>query len=111
MEDDSDQLLEDLRKSFVERRNRLRILQTELDGLILPEQDEFKQTCRKVIEEYAYFMTDIYTRLEETLISNFALKDQLDLLKDIVIQLPGVKNNPKILQDIERMFKKYDKSY
>jgi hypothetical protein len=48
-------------------------------------------------------MNDNYTRLEESWIANFALKDQLELLKDIVIQLPDVKNNPAFLQDIEKI--------
>ena len=56
-------------------------------------------------------MNDIYTRLEESWIANFALKYQLELLKDIVIQLPDVKNNPGVLQDIEKLCKKYDRSY
>jgi len=48
-------------------------------------------------------MNDNYTRLEESWIANFALKDQLELLKDIVIQLPDVKNNHVFLQDIEKI--------
>jgi len=47
-------------------------------------------------------MNDNYTRLEESWIANFALKDQ-ELLKDIVIQLPDVKNNHVFLQDIEKI--------
>jgi hypothetical protein len=111
MENDSNITLESIRRGFAERRNRLKIIQNEFDRLAKNEQDESKQISHKVMREYAYYMTDIYTRLEEIWISNFALKDQFELLKDIVIQLPDVKNNPNILQDIEKLFKKYDKSY
>lgn len=111
MENDSNITLESIRRGFAERRNRLKILHNEFDRLAKNEQDESKRISHKVMGEYAYYMTDIYTRLEEIWISNFALKDQFELLKDIVIQLPDVKNNPNILQDIEKLFKKYDKSY
>jgi hypothetical protein len=112
MENDSNKTLESIRKGFSERRNRLRILQNEFDRLSKTEkEDDFKRMSFDVMEDYASYMIDIYTRLEEIWISNFALKDQFELLKDIVIQLPDVKNNPQILQDIEKLFKKYDKSY
>ena len=95
---------------MTKRRIRLTILKNEFQKYANIEKNELQQLKNKILVEYASFMNDNYTRLEESWIANFALKDQLELLKDIVIQLPDVKNNPAFLQDIEKLFKKYDRS-
>ena len=55
-------------------------------------------------------MEALYTEIEIQVVANDGLKAQVDLLKDIVVQLPDVKNNQQIQQRIGELFKQYDSS-
>jgi nicotinamide mononucleotide adenylyltransferase len=56
-------------------------------------------------------MEDLFTNMETFLVAQSALKDQLDLLKDIVIQIPDVQKNPEMRKDIARLFKQYSETH
>ena len=51
------------------------------------------------------------SEFENQLVAQYALKDQIELLKDILVQLPDVVNNQEIQNDIKRLFKEYDASH
>jgi hypothetical protein len=48
--------------------------------------------------------------IESLIVQNIGLKKQIDILKDIVVQLPEVKGNPAIMADIEKAFRDYNRS-
>ena len=43
-------------------------------------------------------------------ITNVGLKKQVDLLKNVLVQLPDVERHPVIMKDIEEAFRGYDRS-
>jgi len=55
-------------------------------------------------------MRNLSVWTESLIIVNVALKKQVDILKDIVVQLGEVKENPAMMQDIEKAFKDYNRS-
>jgi hypothetical protein len=46
--------------------------------------------------------------MESLVIGNLGLKMQIDILKDIVVQLREVKGNPDMMGDIEKAFRDYN---
>jgi hypothetical protein len=75
------------------------------------EQDDFKKNTKLWLARITKLIEDTYTQIELQAIMNSGLKAQIDLLKDIVVQLPDVKNNSQMQSDINRLFKQYDSSY
>jgi hypothetical protein len=55
-------------------------------------------------------MRNLSVWTESLIIVNVALKKQVDILKDIVVRLREVKENPAMMQDIEKAFKDYNRS-
>ena len=52
-------------------------------------------------------INNLYIHIEGLTITNFGLKNQIDLLKDILLQIPMVKNNPDVQHDIKKIFGGY----
>jgi hypothetical protein len=48
--------------------------------------------------------------VESLVIANFGLKKQVDILKDILVQLREVKGNPAMMKDIDDAFRDYNRS-
>jgi len=46
--------------------------------------------------------------IRSTVMVNAGLKAQIELLKDMVVQLPDIKNNQQMQQSISQFFNQYD---
>jgi hypothetical protein len=71
------------------------------------ENEPYKQNIDKTFVNLSRLINNLYMHIEGLTISNFGLKNQIDLLKDILLQIPMVKNNPDVQHDIEKIFGGY----
>jgi hypothetical protein len=103
--------LDEYRKLIVKRRDKLKTMASDLKLSAQSEQDDFKRNTKLWFADLSATMENIYAHIELQAIANYGLKAQIELIKDIVVQLPEVKNNPQIQQDINRLFRQYDSSH
>jgi hypothetical protein len=100
----------DYKQSFVKRRYRLRDMSEDFKISAQTEQDDFKRQTKLWFAEQTSIMEGIFMELEIQVIINAGLKAQIEDLKDIVLQLPDVKNNEQMQNKINQLFKQYDSS-
>ena len=86
-------------------------MKDEFLKLAQSEPDEFRRLASKTFSRYAEIMEDLFMNIEMLAITNAGLKNQNEILKDIVIQLQEVKNNKMMQSDIERAFREYDEQF
>lgn len=98
-------------KGDARKRKELLNMNQQFADLASGEPDNFRRVITKMIAKYAIIMEDLFTNMETFLVAQSALKDQLDLLKDIVIQIPDVQKNPEMRKDIARLFKQYSETH
>jgi hypothetical protein len=55
------------------------------------ENEPYKQNIDKTFVNLSRLINNLYMHIEGLTISNFGLKNQIDLLKDILLQIPMVK--------------------
>jgi hypothetical protein len=75
-----------------------------LDKIFRIENAPYKQNIDKIFVNLSRLINNLYMHIEELTIMNFGLKTQIDLLKDILLQIPLVKNNPYVQHDIDKIF-------
>jgi hypothetical protein len=71
------------------------------------ENEPYKQNIDKTFVNLCRLINNLYMHIEGLTIMNFGLKNQIDLLKDILLQIPMVKNNPDVQKDVEKLFSGY----
>ena len=99
-------------RSFTQRsRENLRNISKSLGDAAKGETDQFKRVVAKGLSRDAAYLEDIFSNLEGFAILTSGLKSQNELLRDILVQLSEVKNNPQMLKDIENAFREYNESY
>jgi hypothetical protein len=49
-------------------------------------------------------MQDLYAQIELGAIAQTSLKSQVNFLRGILVQLPEVKNNSQLMNNIEKLF-------
>jgi hypothetical protein len=103
--------LDEHRKTIAVYRRRLAAMIENLKASAQSESDDFKRHTMQWLVENIKILDGLYAELENQLIAQYSLKDQIELLKDIMVQLPDVVNNQQIQNDIKRLFKQYDSSH
>jgi hypothetical protein len=61
------------------------------------ETENFKSLAYRTFAKSMDIMEDIFSNIETWAIAETALKAQIDIIRDIIVQLPEVKNNEKII--------------
>ena len=106
----STETLAQIRRSFKDKRAQLTIMEQEFARLASIASSNFEQITEKALSMNAQLMRNQWVWIETLLIANFGLKKQVDILKDILVQLREVKGNREMMQDIEKAFKDYNLS-
>ncbi len=73
------------------------------------EISEYKQLAKDILKNHTLTIYSILSFLQMSVIGEVARQSQITLLKDIVVQLEEVKNNPEMLRYINKEFDKYNK--
>jgi hypothetical protein len=101
-----------------EYRKRLEKAKVELEkadhyfkGLTNKEKNMTKRTILILLSEYSVLMRDLYSQIEILAIANASLKSQIDVLHKILVQLPDVKNNRQLRDNIEELFSQHNLSF
>jgi hypothetical protein len=99
------------RTTLQRMREQFRITSDHFHTLAKDESDPFKRLTLKMLSKYSTILEDAYTNIETLSVAQSAIKDQLDILKDIVVELPDVKENTDIQRKIRKYFNEYAGSH
>jgi uncharacterized UPF0160 family protein len=103
--------LEEYRRDVQAKKNKLIAFRDHFKQEADREVDEFKNKSDEAFAKCMEIMEDLFSNIETWAIAQAALKAQIDILRDIIIQLPEVKNNEKIQRDLDDLTKQYDSSF
>jgi len=103
---DLEKELDEIRRLIFLQRKQLESYQKAWESLSLHPDQFIRNTSNSFARTFEYF--EILLKYCETLhISNTVLKDELNLLRNIIEQLSEVNKNPNLLNNIEELFKKH----
>ncbi len=102
--------LDEVRRVFHANKARLTIREQEFARLASTAPSNFERVIEKALSKDGNEKRYLLNWIESLVIQNFGLKNQVDILKDILVQLREVKENPLMMEDIEKAFKDYDRS-
>ena len=102
--DENDNILIKLRKGFQHNKEIIHQRQTEFKSIANSEPDQFKRSIADNFALYAELLEDLYTNVDTLWVAAAAVKSQLDVIKDVVIQLPGVADDPNKIREIKAVF-------
>lgn len=106
----SEEDIDQIRKSFRTKRIALETMLQEYPKHADMATNDFDRITNKSLVIDAKLLRNLTKWIELLLISNVGLKKQIDLLRDILVQLPQVKGHPQIMKDIEDIFRDYNRS-
>ena len=101
---EDENILVKLRRGFQHNKEMIQQRQTEFRSIASSEPDQLKRSIADNFALYAELLEDLYTNVDALWVAAAAVKSQLDVIKDIVIQLPGVADNPIKIHDIKAVF-------
>jgi hypothetical protein len=97
-------------KMFEEKKSILIKKNQELQKLSeSAEISEYKRLAKDILKNHTLTTYSILSFLQMSVIGEAARQNQIAVLKDVVVQLEGVKNNPETLRYINEAFDKYNK--
>jgi hypothetical protein len=97
-------------KMFEEKKSVLIRKNQELQKLSeSAEISEYKRLDKDILRNHTLTTYSILSFLQMSVIGEAARQKQIAVLKDIVVQLQEVKNNPEIMRYINEAFDKYNK--
>jgi hypothetical protein len=106
----SEKDLDQIRKSFRTKRIALDTMLQEFAKHASNATNDFDRITNKSLVIDAKLIRNLTVWIEMLVIENIGLKKQIDILKDIVVQLREVKGNPEMMEDIEKAFRDYNRS-
>jgi hypothetical protein len=109
--DTTTEALDDFRRKIQTRKKYLDDFEKEFKSLADTEPDEFKRISESTFSKYAEAIKDLYNDIEICAIVDSALKFKIDGLRDIVLELEEVKNNPGIQEKIRKLFQEYESRF
>ncbi len=92
------------RKRLQKAKEQLKIADDYFKSLTTKEKDMTKKTILILLSEYSVPMRDLYSQIELWAIEQSAVKSKINILRDILVQLPEVKNNGQLMNNIEKLF-------
>ena len=97
-------------KMFEEKKSILIRKNQELQKLSeSAEISEYKRLAKDILRNHTLTTYSILSFLQMSVIGEAARQSQVTILKDVVVQLEEVKNNPEMMRDINETFDKYNK--
>lgn len=92
------------RKRLEKAKEQLRKADDYFKSLTTKEKDMTKKTVLILLREYSVLMQDLYAQIELGAIAQTSLKSQINFLRGILVQLPEVKKNSQLMNNIEKLF-------
>jgi hypothetical protein len=102
--------LDEVRRVFNGNKARLTTRKEQFARLASTASSDFERLTYKDLSKDAQEKRYLLNWIESLIIQNFALKNQIDIVKDIVVQLGEVKGHPQMMKDIDDAFKNFDRS-
>jgi hypothetical protein len=97
-------------KMFEEKKSILIRKNQELQKLSgAAEISEYKRLANDILRNHTLTTYSILSFLQMSVIGEAARQSQIAVLKDIIVQLQEVKNNPEMMRYIDESFDKYNK--
>lgn len=75
------------------------------------ENDPDKRKAWEILSAFALASHSYCNQLENLWLASFALKNQLETLKEMILSIPFIKDNQEISRDIDTIFKKFDPTH
>jgi hypothetical protein len=100
---DLEDSLNSLRDVIHEQRNQIKEYQKTWSDSVNDPDDLVRISAKTFLRIFQVF--DVFFKYSESLyIENAGLKEQIELLRDILVQIPTIKNNPQVMDDVNKMF-------
>jgi preprotein translocase subunit SecF len=101
---------ESIKNMLQSRRFELKRINQRLQRLE-PDSYEFKRLSKNMFKIQTDTLSLIITLLQNMVIAQVGLKNQIDFVKDILVQLHEVRENPQMMSDIKERFKQYNDDF
>lgn len=99
---DLENSLNSLRDVIHKQRNQIKEYQKTWSDSVNDPDDLKRISAKTFLRVFQIF--DVFFKYSESLyIENAGLKEQIELLRDILVQIPAIKNNPQVMDDINKM--------
>ena len=92
------------KKSILIRKNQELQKLSESAGI-----SEYKRLSKDILRNHTLTIYSILSFLQMSVIGEAARQSQIAVLKDVIIHLQEVKNNPEMMRGINEAFDKYNK--
>jgi hypothetical protein len=98
------EVLDELRDSLHLKRKQLHECKKIWENVSNEDINVVLQLSEKTFVKVFEIVNDLYKNLEAMYILNAGMKNETDMLRDIIIELPDVKNNPQTKTEINQIF-------
>lgn len=98
------EILNELRDSLHLKRKQLNECKKIWESVSNEDINEISHLSGKTFVRLFEILNDLYKNLEAMYILNAGIKNETDMLRDIIIELPGVKNNPQTQNEVNQIF-------
>jgi hypothetical protein len=100
--------MDEVRKSFLKKRNLLNTMYHQFENKARHASSDFERDICDAISKQALVTRSLTVWMESMVVGNLGMKLQHDILKDIIVQLREVRENPQMMEDIETAFRDYN---
>ncbi|MFB5598805.1 MAG: hypothetical protein ACE5SW_01070 [Nitrososphaeraceae archaeon] len=98
------EILNELRDSLHLKRKQLNECKKIWENVSNEDINEISHLSGKTFVRLFEILNDLYKNLEAMYILNAGIKNETDMLRDIIIELPDVKNNPQTQNEVNQIF-------
>lgn len=98
------EILNELRDSLHLKRKQLNECKKIWESVSNEDINEISHLSGKTFVRLFEILNDLYKNLEAMYILNAGIKNETDMLRDIIIELPDVKNNPQTQNEVNQIF-------
>lgn len=98
------EIVNELRDSLHLKRKQLNECKKIWENVSSEDINEISHLSGKTFVRLFEILNDLYKNLEAMYILNAGIKNETDMLRDIIIELPDVKNNPQTQNEVNQIF-------
>ena len=103
--------LGDVKQTLQRMKHQLVTLRTHLSQIADGEKDSFNKLTYKLLSEYTVHIGNLTMMVEAVLEDNVTMKEQIDLLRNIVFEMPEVKKNAALQKKINAALKDHQSKH
>lgn len=98
-------------QTLSQRKETLDLACKDLQTRVEKENDPDKKQALEILAAFALASHSYCNQLENLWIASFALKNQLETLKEMILSTPFIKDDQEVSRDLDTIFKKYDPTH